>query len=904
MTSKASPVQTPTPMMAQFLAIKSDYADHLLFYRMGDFYELFFDDAKQAAQALDIALTSRGTHEGEPIPMCGVPVRTAETYLARLIRAGFTVAICEQTEDPAEAKKRGAKSVVARGVVRLVTPATISEDELLEGGRANYLAALVGQKGEVGLAAVDISTGDVMTRDLALSELDGELAALAPSEILYAFPDAMRDEAETRLAHIDARKGPATIAPPKGPKAAERVAGYYEVAALAAFGSFSDVETRALAMALDYLEVTQKGQMPKLASPRQIAGGGLLKLDAATRANLEIETTLSGARRGSLIDTLDETVTPGGARLFASWLSRPLCDLDAINRRQAAIADAQADDELFLFVRGKLREVPDLDRARARLDMGRGSPADLGKLKLALAAGAEIAERMRSRLLAESETKTKLAPPEANWEPVISLLEGHGAIIDTLTRALVAELPLKTSDGGFIQKGFDPALDSHRELASEGKTIITKLEARYRAETKLANLKIKHNNVLGYHVEVPARAADAFLAPPLSETFQHCQTMASAVRFRTAELSELASRIGSASDQAHARELELYGKLVALVQGASAEMMAVAKALAFIDVVSACARLATRNQHTRPKIDQSFAFQIAGGRHPVVESALKKEGAAFIANDCDLAPAYRLWLLTGPNMAGKSTFLRQNALITIMAQAGLWVPAKAAHIGLVDQIFSRVGASDDLARGRSTFMVEMVETAAILNQASDRSLVILDEIGRGTATFDGLSIAWATVEHLHNVIRCRGLFATHYHELTTLTETLAALTPHQVRVREWKGELVFLHEVSSGSADRSYGVQVARLAGLPAKVVARARGILQELEAKRDATPTAMPLFAEVETATSPAATESGAMTEVIDALREIQPDQLSAKAALDLLYEWQAMLADEIEGDRDQAAR
>ncbi len=873
-----------TPMMAQYSAIKAENPDALLFYRMGDFYEMFFDDAVAAAGALDIALTRRGKHDGEDIPMCGVPVHSAEGYLLTLIRKGFRVAVCEQMERPEEARKRGSKAVVRREVVRLVTPGTLTEDSLLEARRHNFLAAYAETRNEGALAWVDISTGAFHVMSIPRVRLGPELARLAPSEVLVS------EVLERDCANVVADHGAALTSLGRSAfdsTAAEgRIAALFRVETLDGFGAFTRAELSAMGAIVEYLELTQKGKLPLLRPPAREASGALMQIDAATRRNLELTRALQGGRAGSLLAAIDRTVTAGGARLLERRLSAPSRDLSTIHARQSAVGALFEDQTLAGELRARLRKVPDIDRALSRLALDRAGPRDLAAIRAAL----QEAETLQVRASAH-DLPDLLAG-------AVAALRGHEALFSLLDAALVAEPPLLARDGGFVAEGFEPELDDTRRLRDEGRGVIAGLQAQYAELTGIASLKIKHNNVLGYFVETTATHAERMMAPPLSETFIHRQTTANQLRFVTVELSELETKILNAGARALEMEKAVFARLRDAILSEAAALGEVARALAELDLAAALADLAREQDWTRPEVDASRAFAVEGGRHPVVEAALRADGAPFIANDCALSAegdTAAIRLLTGPNMAGKSTWLRQNALIAVLAQMGAFVPARHARLGVVSQLFSRVGASDDLARGRSTFMVEMVETAAILNQADDRALVILDEIGRGTATYDGLSIAWATLEHLHEVNRCRALFATHYHELTALAARLDGVENATVTVKEWEGEVIFLHEVRPGAADRSYGVQVAQLAGLPASVVARARMVLETLErGEREGGARAvdlaedLPLFAAAATFAPAPAQPSAIETR----LAEIHPDELSPREALDLLYELKAEIA------------
>ena len=866
-------------MMAQFLGIKAEYPGALLFYRMGDFYEMFFGDAVLASEALDIALTKRGKHLGKDIPMCGVPVRAAENYLLALIRKGYRVAVCEQLEDPEEAKKRGSKSVVKRGVVRLVTPGTLTEDSLLDARQHNYLCAFAHVRDNSALAWVDISTGDFRVQTCTKTAVSPLLARLAPREVLTAGePDEwlreMADEGGAALTELSRACFDST-------SAQRRLENLFKVKSLDAFGNFQRHELAAMGAIVEYLEVTQKGKLPLLRPPAREDIRAFMRIDGATRRNLELTRTVTGDRRGSLLGVIDRTITGPGARLLEGRLSNPSTELNVIWDRQDAVRFFAENEQVREACRTALRQTPDMDRALTRLSLDRGGPRDLGIIRDGLGQAEAL------------QTLLSLEDLPSNLDNAARHLRGHSVFCDKMRTALLPDLPLLARDGGFVAARYTTELDDARILRDEGRKIISELQATYVALAEIASLKIKHNNVLGYFIETPARHAQLMLAAPLSETFIHRQTTANTIRFTTLELSELETKILNASGFALEIEIQVFEELRAEVLAYADEICFAARALAEVDVHSSLADLAAQEGWVRPQMSEDRAFSIWGGRHPVVEFALKQGGhAAFVANDCNLTcdntQAKRLWLLTGPNMAGKSTFLRQNALIAILAQMGSFVPAASAKIGVVSQLFSRVGASDDLARGRSTFMVEMIETAAILNQADENALVILDEIGRGTATYDGLSIAWATLEHLHATNQCRVLFATHYHELTHLSSKLDHLANATISVREWEGDIIFLHEVKMGAADRSYGVQVARLAGLPDSVVERARVVLEALEKsdregghKAETLFEDLPLFAATPTPAAANLVESA----VELALADVLPDELTPKRALALIY-------------------
>jgi DNA mismatch repair protein MutS len=867
---------TVTPMMAQYLEIKAHHPDALLFYRMGDFYELFFNDAVAAASALDIALTKRGKHLGQDIAMCGVPHHAAEGYFLTLIRKGHRVAVCEQLESPAEAKKRGYKSVVKRGVTRVVTPGTLTEDALLDARRHNFLAAYASVRGDGALAWVDISTGAFSVLGCDAAGLGPELARLGPKEVLLS--DATEadfgsivDESGAALTVL----GNAAFDSTNGEK---RLNSVYSVKSMDGFGAFSRSEIAALAAVVEYLDITQKGKLPLLRPPVREKRETAMQIDASTRKSLELTHGMNGGRSGSLLSVMDRTQTAGGARLLERRLSSPSRDLAQIGNRQDSVAWCLDRGDVAALLNDRLREVPDLDRALSRLSLDRGGPRDMTAVRSAISQAAIIADTLPKDM------------PDVLTDAARDLV-GQDDLLTLLDAAIVAEPPILARDGGFIAAGYNGELDEFRSLRDEGRSVIAGLQSQYVDRTGVSALKIKHNNVLGYFIEVTATHSAKMLAAPLSETFIHRQTTANQVRFTTVELSELETRILNAGGQCLEIEKRLYSTIKSAILNQAPQLFTLARALAEFDLSAALARLAHEEGWVRPVMTAEREFVITEGRHPVVEAALRASGTPFVANDTDLSDE-QIWLLTGPNMAGKSTYLRQNALIAVLAQMGAFVPAKAATIGVVSQIFSRVGASDDLSKGQSTFMVEMVETAAILNQADDRALVILDEIGRGTATYDGLSIAWATLEHLHEVNRCRALFATHYHEMTGLSEKLEGVANATVTVKEWDGDVIFLHEVKRGTADRSYGVQVARLAGLPKSVVERAKVVLEALEkgereGKQKAVIDDLPLFS----VTPTPAPQKTAPSEVEARLKDVMPDDLSPKDALDLIYELRGLV-------------
>ena len=875
-------------MMVQYLALKAQAGEEaLLFYRMGDFYELFFDDAVRASAALDIALTKRGKYEGRDIAMCGVPVHAADTYLERLIKKGFRVAVCEQTESPAEAKKRGYKSVVNRAIVRIVTPGTLTEENLLDARGSNYILSLaITPARDAALAWADISDGQFYVMSAAIDGIESALASIAPREIVMS--ESVYQDKNLREALEATRAAMTPISNAKfDPRSAERrLKARYAVSQLDGFGQMDRAELSAAGALIEYLEMTQAGAQTQLSAPRRVAASGFMAIDAATRMSLEIDRTQQGRKAGSLLSVIDQTVTGPGARLLADRLSRPLVDVRAITQRLDGVAFFVESEGLREGVRGHLKQAGDPARSVSRLCLGRGGPRDLATIRDALLQG----ELLGSLFIKDGLTQIPSLIGEALDDLSLAQNPPLAQYIADLSKALKPDVPMHARDGGFVETGWRPDLDEARALRDNSRRIVAGLQADYAKQTGVSSLKIKHNNVLGYFIEVTPRHGDVLLGEAHKADFIHRQTLVSGVRFTTTKLAELDAQIASAGERALALELECYETFAGRARDMARDIRRAGGALAALDVATGMAQWAERCGAVRPIIDESAIFKIEGGRHPVVEAALKKSGeAGFTANDCALdasgAQASRLTVITGPNMAGKSTYLRQNALMFILAQSGNFVPARSAHIGIADSLFSRVGASDDLSRGRSTFMTEMIETAAILNQSGPKSFVILDEIGRGTATFDGLSIAWAAAEHLHEVNGCRALFATHYHELTDLAASLECAGNASLRAKEWDGDLVFLHDVRTGPADKSYGIQVAKLAGVPPLAISRASAVLARLEEEHEHSANGLgelPLFS----ASAPTALAPAQPSEIDMAISNLDIDALSPRAALDLLYD------------------
>ena len=889
----------PTPMIAQYLEVKSGYPEALLFYRMGDFYEMFFRDAEQAARALNLTLTKRGQLDGKDIAMCGVPVHAMDNYLARLIKQGFKVAICEQSEDPESFKKRGGKGPLPRGVVRLVTPGTLNEDGLLAPERNNYLAAIGRSAGQMALAWADMSTGLFQVQTANAGSLEGQISRLAPAEIIW--PASFEDH---QLGTFCAAQDVTASLQPDSDFDSQSALGalqalYPQFDPAPDFKDLSRAMLSAAGGLLAYLRKTQISSMPRLSLLQIEQDDGIMEIDPATRRSLELTRSMANERSGSLLAAIDKTNSAAGARLLAARLSAPLTNKTAVNARLDLAQIFVDHDHFGADMTALIKQLPDSERCLSRITIGRGGPRDLLALRRTFSLAQQIhlalhefASGPNAQIYGTEFSEQLLARAAIIAAPV--------SLLEPLRSALGEDAPLLARDGGFVREGYSPKLDELRSLRDESRRLIAALQSDYSAQTQIASLKVKHNNVLGYHIDVRANYADKLMNDP---QFIHRQTTAQTVRFTTTKLAELERDISSAADKALALEMEIFDALIAEVVAHGEEISQSGRGLAELDVACGTARLALSHHYCRPILYDDVRFDIHKGRHPVVEQSLSAD-TPFMPNDCQMPDDRSLWLLTGPNMAGKSTFLRQNALIAILAQAGLYVPADAAHIGMIDKCFSRVGASDDLARGQSTFMVEMVETATILNQATNRSLVILDEIGRGTATYDGLAIAHACLEYLHDHNGCRTLFATHYHELIALEAKLARLYPCSMLVKEWQGDIVFLHQVGAGAASRSYGVHVAKLAGLPEAVVTRAAHILsalenndgeQEVSAPVDKLDS-LPLF---DAAPPPvmAPSASAANHQVIEALGDVMVDDLSPRQALDILYDLRALLMESSDG-------
>jgi len=859
-----------TPMLRQFIEAKAESSDSILFFRMGDFYELFFDDAIETSELLGLTLTSRdGSGKSERIPMAGVPVKAVDGYVARLIQAGKTVSICEQLEDP-----KSVKGIVKRGIVRTVTPGTITEPELLEDNANNFLAAIHLRNGKAGLAFVDVSTGEFLTAqtDDGVQTLFDELIRMAPAEVLYSneLDSDLIDQLQQSFDTMSFKKRPDHDYDPKW--AEEQVQSQFDLSTLKGVALEDAPEACGCAGAiLQYIQDTQKDAVPHLRLPRRYSPSSYVILDGSTQRNLELVESLTGRQRvGTLLHVLDQTRTNMGARKLRHWILHPLLDTLEIQRRHNGVEECYSNTELRLTLKDCLRPIADLERLLSRITSKAGNARDVKALGRSLE---QVPRVMEALEMVQSEVLTQLRDGMDDLSDVTQWIED----------SIVDEPPLTIMEGNILKVGHDPELDRMKELVTGGREWIANLQRSEMEATGIQKLKIGYNKVFGYYIEISKGQAEK--AP---DHYERKQTLVNAERFITPELKQREDEIVNAQENMQSREYELFVALRDKIAAQAHRIHDTADAIATIDVLLSFSEVAVTQNYAKPQVDATDELDIKDGRHPVVESLMKSND--FVPNGIQLDPASsNMLIITGPNMAGKSTYLRQVALITLMAQIGSFVPASSARIGVVDRIFTRVGASDNLVRGESTFMVEMIETANILNTATSRSLLVLDEIGRGTSTFDGISIAWSVAEHIHNNINAKTLFATHYHELTELANQLEHASNVNVAVREWGGKVIFLYQIVDGGADHSYGIQVAKLAGLPREVITRAREILEHLESGNAGAlgiPEQMYLFGAGTGA-------SGDSSKVEKALGDINPDDLSPKEAHEFLYDLKKKLGD-----------
>ncbi len=868
-----------TPMFQQFLEIKAENEGCLLFFRMGDFYELFFEDAVIAAKELDIALTSRGKYDGKPVPMCGVPYHSYMPYLEKLTKNNFKIAICEQVESPEEAKLRGGnKAIVKREVVRVVTPGTLTEEVLLDAEKNNFLLSIYKEKENIGFSWLDISTGELFTQIGNKKDLCPSIARIRPSEILIIDNSEIQALKESIEKAFNLPISSILQNVVNGKKAEKLICIHYGIKSLSSFGSFTSNELIACWSLLEYVSMTQKGYFPPIGFPSSIKSNTSMMIDVSTRKSLEISENLAGNKKGSLISAVNKTLTSVGARKLYEDISAPLTDIKKINSRLDMVSFFIESNHSRQETREILKLSADIDRAKARIVLSRGGPRDLKSILF----GIEAAHRLE---IIYSNKSIKKLP--TNFKELKVFLKGCTKLLKTLNDSVVENPPLFIRDGGFIKKGYSVELDKIKSLRDKSRTHILNLELSERKKTNLPALKIKYNNAIGYFFEVTQLQKEKLLKSQNSERFIPRQSLKGAARFMTDELSELSESITSSVNKAIELEINIYEELKNMINLNSKELSEISYAIACLDVSSSLAEVSIINNFIRPTITNGKNLEIKGGRHPSVELSMKKSGEGqFYSNDCDLRESDRIWLITGPNMAGKSTFLRQNALISILAQAGCYVPADSAVIGIIDSLFSRVGSSDDLASGRSTFMVEMLETAAILNQATEKSLVIMDEVGRGTSTYDGLSIAWAILEHLHSKTKSRTLFATHYHELIQLSLEMPALSCHTMKVKEWDNKIIFLYTVIDGIAKGSYGIHVASLAGVPHDVIDRAKQILSNFEDTKKYNQGSKNIK-DLKKIKNNKENKITAKDKLLDEVASINLDQLTPKDALDKLYSY-----------------
>lgn len=845
-----------TQVMQQYLDVKFANYDCLVLFRMGDFYELFYEDAITAARILGVALTKRGKSGTDEIPMCGVPFHALENYLNKLLEEGFKVAICDQMETPEDAKKRaGYKAVVRREVTRIITPGTLIEDSLLDSVKPNYLASVVisysgsgssnaesSALSKCAICYLDLSTSKFFVISLRFDQLINELARIKPSEVLISERFRSKNlsmEIEMLLGIRLSFQVDSFFADRKCSKIIEN---YYKIPAPSAIGELDTFQISAIGSIIEYVCLTQKANLPKLPFPKLLTTGNFMLIDSGTRRNLELVSSVKGGTKGSLFATINHTLTKGGARLLHEYLSTPLIKIEQINTRLEVTEFLYQNPDLVNKIRKVLAKTADMERAITRIQMQRGSPRDLLSIRDVIL----IAEQISAYFLTSNNNTANSehdqensngniisrSTDNKNIDKLIAPLIGNFAVASLISEAIREDAPNNITDGGIININYHPKIKELQELMNNSRLFIDKLRDKYRTETGIDNLKISNNNVIGLFIEVTSRNSSRMTDPK----FIHRQSTASSIRYTTSELQELESKMISSRMCLSGLEKEVYEDICRQVTSHSARLHQLATAINRIDVFTNFAFTATEFEYCKPTVTETYDFAIVGGRHPVVEKFLKADNESFISNDCYLNHEERIWLITGPNMAGKSTFLRQNAIIAILAHIGSFVPAVSAQIGVIDKIFSRVGAGDDLTRGQSTFMVEMLETSAILSQSTDRSLVILDEVGRGTSTHDGVAIAWSVLEHIHNELGNRCLFATHYHELTNLSKTLPGLKNYTVAISEDPDtkSLLFLHKIIKGFADRSYGVYVAESAGLPASVIKRATELLARFEQKNN----------------------------------------------------------------------
>lgn len=854
-----------TPMMSQYIAAKSECQDCLLLFRLGDFYELFFEDAKIASAALNIVLTHRGKVKGEDIPMCGIPVATIDNYVSRLIKAGHKVAVCEQLENPKDAKKRGYKAVVKRAITRIISAGTLVEDNLLTYNKNNYLMSLVpvckkkkDKIDQVSFALIDISTGEFLVNTVDYPEISSVLENYSPKEILISSEFEDFAKYVNKFTDASITKLPSSKFNSKIEKA--RLEKYFNVSTLDSFELGCDAEFACCGSVLEYLIITQKDNLKVLPIPKKILMNNYLVIDSDTSKSLEIMSTNGSESKYTLIQALDKTKTAFGARMLASRVAMPIVDINMLKKRQECVKFFIENGELLNNLREILAQCPDFERSINRIRFNKFSPKDMENIRDALVVSEQVREMVFEKNL----------PHEGSCD--FESLRDFSDLRDRLKNALVEKFQ---QNGELIVEGYSQELDKLRYMKNHSEDLIMQLQDKYIYQTGINTLKIRNNAIIGWYIEIPLSQKNKILPE-----FMHRQTLVSNIRYTTEEMLELQDKVMKASEDFAQMERSIYNELVEIVLQNYESISETIKLLALLDIYTNLALIATERNYICPEIVTESVLEIENGRHPVLE-LLQDD---FTGNDCDLTPDSRVCLLTGPNMAGKSTYLRQNALLIVMAQIGSFIPAKKAKIGIVDRLFSRIGASDDLARGRSTFMVEMIETATILNQATERSFVILDEVGRGTSTYDGLSIAWAVIESLYKNNKCRVLFATHYRELTALSEKFKDIKCKTLKVQEWEGKVIFYHRIIDGIADKSYGIHVASLAGVPKNVIRRAKDLLVKLESKSGARNLPLESPDQIELSYAQA-------SPVEEKLKDLDLNELTPLEALNFLFDLKKMM-------------
>lgn len=877
--------KSATPMMKQYLDIKFAHQDCYLLFRLGDFFELFFEDAQEVSKILGIALAKRGKLEEEDIAMCGVPYHAIENYLPKLLETGVNIAICDQLETPEEAKKRaGHKAVVQRDVTRIITPGTIMEDQVLDSSRPNYLMSLAMDEKKIVISYADVSTGDFNLTSIDPKLLEAEISRIEPVEIIVS--DSAFSGNNYIKAALKHYQKTLVFQPDiffEFNRCSKAILDFYSLQNLHSLGELQKTEISAIGAVVQYLKITYKNNLPRLSVPRHISSSHYMILDSATRSSLEITSTIRGKRSGSLISSIDHTLTSSGSRLLYNFLSAPMNNFDAIIHRQNIVTFFVNQHDIRESIRSILKQSGDVERSLARIEARRCLPYDLLHIRNTLIDALKLREIFLGKFSVDEMPSEVFS--------IVTSLNYDQLLLQELCDSIKNEPANDLSGGGYINISYHPKLEELNNLINNSKEVINDLKIRYQKLTGLENLKIAHNNIIGLYAEV----TNKYLHKIDKRIFDYKQSTSNTTRYTTHELQEIQSKIVNANSLQAALEAEIFEKICCLIDEHASKLHEIANNIARLDVFAALAELASRRNFVKPELNNENHTIIRGGFHPVVEEFLKKDGSLFIKNDLSFNEDCKTIILTGPNMGGKSTFLRQNAIITLLAQIGSFVPAISADIGIVDRIFCRVGSSDELSAGRSTFMVEMEECAAILNNATKDSLVILDEVGRGTATYDGMSVAWSIIEFLANQKACRTLFATHYHELVELSAKYRTIKNMHVYVEEKNEEMIFTHKVKMGAASKSYGIHVAEIAGLPSSVIKQAYKILKILEKERQNAPSI--IFEDSNQSLFNIAKSSKNNTKtdkILDVIKQINLERTSPFEALQKLLELQNMAKDD----------